>query len=122
MFFFRTLLYDLIHLDGIEFYTKLISHKMRSGQESIWIIADADPDTKKALENLVNYSKSRVFSIKKKYLQDEKKPGENDENTPDKSVTDSSATKSELTDSGLKKEPEVKPHGEGSIVLEPDME
>jgi len=69
IFEFRSLLYDLVYCDSIEFYTKLMIFKREASIDSIWYIADQK--TMDTLEELLKLSRNRIFRIKKEYLTEE---------------------------------------------------
>lgn len=70
IFEFRLLLLNLLYFDAVEFYQKILMLRNTANFESIWYIGDRR--TMEHIEDLLKYSKQRVFKLKREFSSNDK--------------------------------------------------
>jgi len=68
LFDFRHLLQDLISMDSVSFYNKVLRARDSASFDSIWYICDKK--TMAELTDLLSMAKARVYKLEKNYVQD----------------------------------------------------
>lgn len=83
IFEFRMLLLNLLYFDAVEFYQKILNLRNSANFESIWYIGDRR--TMEHIEDLLKFSKQRVFKLKREFSSNDKpskKESATEENNP----------------------------------------